>query len=176
MQEKSLSSARQVLENIMPLAQQSIDEVRRIIMDLRPSILDHLGLIATISWFCREFESIYADIHIGKEIQVEEKDIPEGVKTAIYRIMQEALNNAAKYSRAEVILLKLARKNGVLELLIEDHGSGFDIKNIMAMDRDMRGMGLVSMKERALLTGGSFDINSYPGKGTKIHITWPLRE
>ena len=76
-------------------------------MDLRPSTLDDLGLIATISWFSREFEAIYTDIQIEKEIDVAENDIPLHLKTVIYRILQEALNNAAKHSRAKFVSISM---------------------------------------------------------------------
>ncbi|MDH3327617.1 MAG: PAS domain S-box protein [Desulfobulbaceae bacterium] len=175
MSEQSFSSAEKLLEKIIPLTQQSIDEVRRIIMDLRPSILDDLGLVATISWFCREFESIYTNISIEKEIHVEENDIPVLLKTVIYRILQEALNNAAKYSSAEHILFRFAKTGENLELLIEDTGLGFDIEKALLRDDDQRGLGLSSMKERATLSGGTFNILSAPGIGTRIHVVWPLK-
>jgi len=158
--EQSYSTAQESLEKLIPLTQQSIDEVRRIIMDLRPTILDDLGLLATISWFCREFGTIYTDIGIEKEIQLEEGDIPDFLKIVIYRILQEALSNAAKYSETEYIYIKLAKTRENLELLIADKGRGFDPAEVAARKKVGRGMGLASMKERALLSGGRIDIRS----------------
>jgi PAS domain S-box-containing protein len=171
----SFSSARQALEKIIPLTRQSIDEVRRIISDLRPSTLDDLGLVATISWFCREFESIFTGIHIDKDIRVEEEDIPKSLKTVIYRILQEALNNAAKHSNAESVHLQLAKIDTNLELVVEDKGVGFDVDAVTARNGARRGMGLASMKERTLLSGGIINIVSVPGEGTRVHIFWPLK-
>jgi len=171
---QSLPSAQKSLEKIIPLTQQSIDEVRRIIMDLRPSTLDDLGLVATISWFCRDFESIFMDISVEKEIHVQEDDISVPLKTVIYRIMQEALNNAAKYSRTNSILLKLARTEEYLELLIEDKGVGFELDGAVEGKGGRKGLGLSSMKERASLSGGTFTILTALGIGTRIQVLWTL--
>jgi len=173
--EQSYTAAQEALEKIIPLTQQSIDEVRRIIMDLRPSTLDDLGLIATISWFCREFESIYTDITIEKQIDAEEKDIPPALKIVIYRILQEALNNAAKYSQKDSIRVQLKKSRGSLELAVEDKGIGFDIETVLSRISNRKGMGLASMKERAQLSGGTFTIQSSPETGTRIHVLWPLQ-
>jgi len=174
-EEQSYPTAQQTLEKIIPLTRQSIDEVRRIIMDLRPSTLDDLGLVATISWFCREYVSIYQDTYIEKEIQVEEEDIPKSLKTVIYRIMQEAFNNAAKHSGKNFIRIHLVKNAENLTLLIEDNGVGFDLEMLRSGPSKHKGMGLTSMKERAQLSGGTFNIQSTPGVGTKIHIVWPLK-
>jgi len=171
--EQSYRTAQEALEKIIPLTQQSIDEVRRIIMDLRPSMLDDLGLVATISWFCREFESVYTNITITKQIEAEEKDIPPALKIVIYRIMQEALNNAAKHSRNNSVKVYLKKNRDSLELTIEDNGTGFDLKKIQSRDSNRKGMGLASMKERAQLSGGTFDIQSGYETGTKIKVLWP---
>jgi PAS domain S-box-containing protein len=173
--EKSFSAASEVLENIIPLTQQTIEEVRRIIMDLRPSLLDDLGLVATISWLCREFEAVYKHILVEKEIDIEEADLSPGLKTVIYRILQEALNNAAKYSRTDVIHLRLFKNRDTLELMVEDSGVGFDVDKVRSRIAHNNGMGLASMKERAQLSGGSFFIESKPGRGTRIHVSWPLK-
>ena len=171
---KDFSAAVQSLESIVPLTQQTIEEVRRIIMDLRPSILDDLGLIATISWLCREFESIYNHIHIDKEIHLEEADIPLSLKSVIYRILQEALNNAAKHSQTEIIRFYLIKNGDSLELLFEDSGLGFDSDMVQSRVAGRKGMGLGSMKERTQMSGGTFTIKSSPGIGTRIHISWPI--
>jgi PAS domain S-box-containing protein len=172
--EQSYITAQEGLEKIIPLTQQSINEVRRIIMDLRPSILDDLGLIATISWFCREFESIYTDLSIEKEITVEEEDIPKPLKIVIYRILQETLNNAAKYSQTENITIKLTKTALDLELLVEDTGVGFNPDVIASEEGNRRGIGLPSIRERVFVSGGTHTISSAPGRGTRIHIIWPV--
>ena len=162
------------LESVIPLTQKTIEEVRRIIKDLRPSILDDLGILATIGWFCREFQDVYAGIRIQIAIEIEEKDVPPHLKTAIYRIMQEALNNVAKHSRADLVNLRLRKIVTGLELSIRDNGRGFNLDKTMALKTSRRGFGLASMRERAELSGASFEINSAAGQGTLIRVSWAL--
>jgi len=145
-------------------------------MDLRPSTLDDLGILATISWFCREFQATYPELKIKQDIQAEEQQIPTLLKTVIFRIIQEALNNIGKHSQAVKIRLNLAQKDHHLHLIIRDNGVGFDLKNAFFLDGSTRGMGLAGMKERAKLSGGALTIRSQPGKGTRIQAVWPLGE
>ena len=90
------------------------------------------------------------------------------LKAVIFRILQEALNNIAKHSKASLVSLSLKKKDDRVELKIEDNGTGFDLESIK------KGLGLGSMRERAELSGGSFDIESVKGKGTLIRASWPL--
>ena len=162
------------LENVIPVIQGAIEEIRRICMDLRPSTLDDLGILATISWFCCEFQTTYSGILIKQKIQVEEQQIPVLLKTVIFRIIQEALNNIGKHSQADQIRLSLAQKDHNLHLGIRDNGVGFDLKTALSLDGSSRGLGLAGMKERATLSGGALTIHSQPGKGTRIQAAWPL--
>jgi PAS domain S-box-containing protein len=166
--------AAKSLENVIPIVQQSIEEARRIQMDLRPSILDDLGILSTISWFCREFQTTYKGIGIEARVDIKEDEVPDPLKTAIYRIMQEALNNIAKHSGAELVRLFLMRTDNKIELEIQDNGMGFDIEENFLLQSSRRGLGLTSMKERAELSGGSFAIESIKGKGTKVVVNWPI--
>ncbi len=174
--EEKVSSGSSSLENVIPVIQGAIEEIRRICMDLRPSILDDLGILATISWFCREFQTTYSDIRIKQKIQVQEEQIPALLKTVIFRIIQEALNNIGKHSQAGQIRLNLVQKDHHLQLDIRDNGVGFDLKSIFALNGSTRGMGLAGMEERAKLSGGTFAIRAQPGKGTRIQAAWPLEE
>ena len=160
-------------EAIVPLTQKSIEEVRRIAMDLRPSILDDLGILATINWFCREFETIYSGIAIHKEIAVREDAIPAPLKTVIYRILQEALNNAAKHSQADHVRISLKEIDRRIELLITDNGRGFDVEEALALKPTGLGFGLASMKKRAEHSGGMFWLDAETDRGTQIRISWP---
>ncbi len=161
------------LEAVIPLTQKTIEEVRRIVKDLRPSILDDLGILATIRWFCREFQNVYAGIRIEAFIEVEENQIPLHLKTTIYRILQEALNNVAKHSKANFVRLLLKKTESQLSLAIHDNGRGFNLDRALALKTSRRGFGLASMRERAGLSGASFRIDAAPGEGTKITIDWP---
>jgi signal transduction histidine kinase len=156
----------QPLEATISLVQNAIQEVRRIQTDLRPSSLDDLGILATISWFCREFQAIYSGIRIEQKIDIREDDVPDPLKIIIYRVLQEALNNIAKHSKAGRIDLCLRKKDVSIELLIKDDGQGFDVRRVR------RGLGLASMRERTELSGGAFTIESSVGKGTVVQSSW----
>jgi len=158
------------------MTQHAIDESRRIMTDLRPSLLDDLGIISTMGWFFRQFQSIHSSIAIEKHIDIEEDNIPEGLKIVLFRVMQEALNNIAKYSKAERVSISLGNSSNSIELLIEDNGIGFDPENLPLNEDRKGGMGLTGMKERTELSGGSFSIKSVPGKGANVRAVWKLRD
>jgi len=157
-------------EKIVSLVQHAIDETRRIQMDLRPPLLDDLGILATLSWFTREFENVYSHIRVERDIETSEEDVPHLLKIVIFRIVQEALNNVAKHSRATLATVRLRSVGGGIELAIEDDGRGFDL------DTPSRGFGLMNMRERAELSGGTFEIQSSSGRGTSIRAYWPPRQ
>jgi signal transduction histidine kinase len=159
------------LEGIMPIIQQSLDEVRRIGMNLRPALLDDLGLLPTIGWFIREYQTTYPSIRVEKQTEIEETQVPDSLKAVIYRILQEAMTNIGKHSKANFVSISLMRrKDGRIELVIQDNGIGFDMESIN------KGLGLGSMKERAELSGGSFDIESIREKGSLIRASWPIEQ
>ena len=162
----------EALGALMPVVQQAIEEVRRIHTDLRPSLLDDLGIVTTISWFCREFEILYSVLRIEKEIGIEETDVPETLKIVIFRILQEALNNVGKHADADFVRVFLTRTDDRLELTIEDNGQGFDVEHVYSVKSADRGFGLTNMKERTELSGGIFSIQSTPGRGTTVRASW----
>ncbi len=154
--------------------QLAIDEVRRIVMDLRPSILDDMGIIATLNWFCKQFHTIHSNIHIDIQIGIDGDEIPEMLKIIIFRIIQEAFHNIAEYSRAERVEVSIAKLDNTIQLSIEDHGIGFDLGSIYANRKSGKGFGLMSMRERTELSGGIFVIESGIGEGTRIQASWTL--
>ena len=162
------------LKGVIPAIQTAIQETRRIQKALRPPVLDDLGILATIRWFCREFESTYTAVRIWQEIDIEEEEVPDSLKIVIFRVLQEALNNIAKYSGAELARLSLRKAPGCIELVIEDQGQGFDLKEVLGSESTQRGLGLTSMRERTELSGGSIFIDSVRGKGTVIRAVWPV--
>jgi PAS domain S-box-containing protein len=167
-------STLESLKMIIPLTQKTIEEVRTIVKDLRPSILDDLGILATINWFCREFQKVYTGIRIEMEIDVQENIIPSSLKTVIYRILQEALNNVAKHSRADLVQLSLLEKNNRIIMSIKDNGVGFDVSKTISLKPSRRGFGLTSMRERAGLSGADFDVFSGAGQGTTVRVVWDV--
>jgi PAS domain S-box-containing protein len=161
------------LESLIPLLQETIEEVRRIQSDLRPPVLDDLGILATLGWFCREFQKIYSGIRIEKQINLEEKELPDPLKMVVYRVLQESLNNVAKHSKADLVAVSLQKTDDSIELVIEDKGRGFDLKKAISREDTERGLGLATMRERTELSGGSFSIESIMGKGTIVRASWP---
>ena len=162
------------LEAVIPMIKETIDEVRRMQMDLRPSTLDDLGVLATLGWFCREYQKIYSHIRIDKEITIQEREVSAPLKVVLYRLTQEAMNNIAKHSQADLVRLSLRKHANTIEWAIEDNGRGFDLEKIFSSEGSRGGLGLSSMKERAELSGGTFMIESIQGKGTTLRATWPL--
>ncbi|MGA2315100.1 MAG: cache domain-containing protein [Thermodesulfobacteriota bacterium] len=161
------------LKDLIPTVQQTMEESRRIQTNLRPSLLDDLGILTTLDWHCREFQKTFSHIRIEKEIDISEDDVPHSLKTVIYRISQEALNNIAKHSKADLVTLSLRKTDGPIELTVQDNGQGFDVEEIFSMESYKKGLGFGSMRERTELSGGSFTIESIQGKGTTIHASWP---
>jgi signal transduction histidine kinase len=154
------------LASIKTLAENSVKVVRNMALLLRPSMLDDLGLLPALQWQAREVSR-----RTGIEIEVKPDnvadDLPEDLKTSIYRVVQEALHNCAQHSEARSVRLIVAQQKDRIVLTVEDDGRGFD-------SRVVRGMGLLGMEERVTHLGGSFQVNSKPGHGTTLHVELPL--
>ncbi|MEN6483711.1 MAG: PAS domain S-box protein [Syntrophobacteraceae bacterium] len=163
------------LKSLVGVTQGALEETRRIMTDLRPSILDDLGIVATIGWFCRQCRTLYPDLAIDERITIEEKDVPENLKITIFRIIQEAVNNAAKYSGSDLLDLSLESTGKTIRLIVEDYGEGFDVEATTSKCGTHRGMGLAGMKERVELSSGVISIRSVPGMGTRICASWELK-
>lgn len=161
------------LEQFVPVLQHSIEETRRIYMGLRPSMLDDVGLLATLEWQRQESMKLYPRRHIELEIGVAEEEIPDKLKVNIFRITQEALNNIVKHSKAEWVDISLSRDGNWIELVMSDDGMGMNLE-LTIQTSTSRGLGFTSMRERAELTGGSFSIKSTPGEGTTIRASWNI--
>lgn len=162
-----------LLRSVIPKMQAAIDEVRRISMDLRPSTLDDLGIIPTIAWFSREFRSIYKYINLDTHIAIAESDVSVPLKTAIFRIMQEALNNVARHAGARDVHIRLRKVGSAIELLIRDNGAGFDVSSQSLRTRKEKGFGITGMRERAEFSGGTFSVTSNIAAGTVVRVAWP---
>jgi PAS domain S-box-containing protein len=168
------ASQFKLLDDIIPLIRATVDETRRIAMGLRPSTLDDIGITETIYWFCRQFENIYKNIRILKLIAVEEDQIPETLKTVIFRVLQESLNNVAKHSGADRVQLSLQQQGDTVKLIVEDNGSGFDSEKPLPQNATGQGFGLASIRERIELSGGIFTLKTALGQATRICAVWPI--
>jgi two-component system, NarL family, sensor histidine kinase UhpB len=153
------------------LIDESIVSVRRIATDLRPGILDDLGLTAALEWQSQQFEQ-RAGIHCRLRASVGDAAIDPLVSTAMFRIFQEALTNVTRHSRASHVVATLEHRGTDLVLEVHDDGVGITREDASAT----RSIGLVGMRERAQLVGGTFSISGAAGGGTTVRVQIPQRE
>ncbi len=173
--DRDAAQSGESLRQACTMAQDAIDETRRIMANLRPSILDDLGILPTITWLCREFQKMNPSIHPVIKFEISEKDIPAEIKTVIFRLLQEALNNIRKYSQANRVEISLRRIGSLIVLSISDNGEGFNPKKVLSRKKIGHGFGLRGMLERVELSGGKFVIKSAPGKGVSIWAEWSIK-
>jgi len=153
----------------MLLIEETIKSVRKISMDLRPSILDDLGLLAAMEWQSTEFEK-RSGITTEFNNLTHNKEVPPRLKTGLFRIFQESLTNIARHAEAKKIVSSLKFESNKLTLTITDDGKGFIYKNIDSK----KTLGLLGMEERTKEMGGRYEIKSYPGVGTTVSVTVPV--
>ncbi|MFO7862016.1 MAG: PAS domain S-box protein [Desulfosalsimonas sp.] len=161
--------APSVLEGLAANAGDLLAECRRIQKGLRPPMLDDLGLLSTLDWYCRQFNTVFPNIRVEKIVMIDEHDISESLKIVIYRVVQEAMNNAARHGNAGSIQLSLIKNGQYLLLTVADNGIGFSAEKQARADA---GYGLLGMKERVELSGGTFRVESRPGRGVWIKAGW----
>jgi signal transduction histidine kinase len=161
------------IEQIINYVKDTIEEAQRISSDLRPSVLDDMGLSAAVRWVCQRHEEIYPDIGIQTRLEPEEMDVESSLKVVIFRLLQEALNNIAKHSKADTVHLDIEKTHLQLSLTVRDNGQGFDAVEEGGQDTE-GGVGLIGMRERIELSGGFLKIQSSKGKGCVINAVWPL--
>ena len=154
------------LEAVKRLTERAIVNVRNLCLLLRPSMLDDLGLIPALHWQARETMR-RTGIQVSVMADESELELPDSHRTAVYRVVQEALANAARHSGATQVHILVRPQNGRLQIVIEDNGCGFD-------PRHTRGLGLLGMQERVSHLNGEFHIETSPGKGTILRIELPL--
>jgi signal transduction histidine kinase len=174
--------ANKLTGNLMPLREKAkalsahidatIQTVRRIATELRPGILDHLGLIAALEWQANEFQTrtgIKCDVHTD---DLHEPVLTPDLATTFFRIFQETLTNVIRHAGATHVVVHLKEAAGRIILEVKDNGRGISSEEIY----NTRSMGLLGMKERAALLGGTFKIGPVPGgKGTLATVSIPLR-
>jgi len=161
------------LKTIVSDVVRTMDELRRIAMDLRPSILDDLGIVATISWLSRELEGSQKGLRVERQIDVREQDIPGPLKTPIFRILQESFNNTLKHGGARLVRVSLRQDGAELRLTIEDDGAGFEMTKVLQNQDFSQHVGIANMRQRANSSGGMLTIRSTPGAGVMVSCAWP---
>jgi signal transduction histidine kinase len=161
------------LAEVKALATRALAGVHGLIFDLRPSVLDDLGLLAAIHWFAsRALEP--RGLSVRCELEPLTTRLPPEMETALFRVVQEALNNVGRHSDADSVLIQVGERNGHLEIEIEDDGRGFDPESVAQPAPGGRGLGLMGIRERVELLGGTVDIDSAPDDGTRIALRVPL--
>jgi signal transduction histidine kinase len=161
-------------QEVKDMAVRAIDSIHRLIFDLRPAVLDDLGLSVAIRWYA---ENRLQPLGIHVYFEGNAPDVLRGSETeiALFRIAQEALNNVAKHARAENVMVSLEEKDGNALIEIEDDGTGFDQNNFVTV-RDGHGFGLHGMRERVELLQGQMEIESGPETGTRIIVSVPINQ
>lgn len=140
---------------------------------LYPPTLRDFGVIPALNGFLDDFTNIYS-IEVRKSIHIVEKDIPESIRVAIFRLAQEALYNVGKHSHSRTATVVLDILGNRLYLEIIDDGIGFEPEAVLRYPDTRLGLGLTSMRERAEMCGGSMEIDAALGRGTTIHFVWEL--
>lgn len=149
-----------------------IADLRDISTELHPHLLDDLGLIPTLEWYCRGFEEAHPGVTMVRALSAPERDVPADLKVDIFRIVQDALGNVARHSNATAVKLSLVEEDGELRLSVEDNGSGFDPALASAPARGS--VGLASIRKRIDATGGRMVLDTGPRRGTRIAAAWHL--
>jgi two-component system sensor histidine kinase UhpB len=155
------------------LASNSLTELRRILSGLRPAILDDLGLVPAIRWYARTTLE-----GVGVNVVVKAPSIPlslsPAIKTTLFRIVQEAVNNVVRHADARSVTIVLGLNGGIVQLRVEDDGRGFNPGNASRDAVELQKLGLLGIRERAELLGGEVQIESAPEKGTRLQVSIPL--
>jgi signal transduction histidine kinase/HAMP domain-containing protein len=168
----NLDEVKRGLEGMRDLAQHTLDGVHKLIFDLRPSMLDHLGLVPALRWFA-DFRLEPKGIRVSIEEVASPRRLPAEVETALFRTVQEAINNIARHSAARNVNIIFCMDEEKAEVVVEDDGIGFDLDEINRKVYTPRGLGLLGMRERLELLGGNLEVRTSPGSGTRLRIRVP---
>jgi signal transduction histidine kinase len=161
------------VRELMDLNSRTLDELRHLIADLRPSHLDDLGLPATLRWYAKELKPrVPFEIHV--ELSGTERPLDSAVSTALFRVAQEALTNIIKHAQARTTWIRLHYAAQEVHLQVEDDGKGFVVST--AVFSNQTNWGLLGMQERAELLGGHFELSSHIGAGTRVQVTIPYQQ
>ncbi len=165
-------AVRERLGEAKSLSNQTLAAMRQLSMDLRPTMLDDVGLIPTLRWYIQNFSNRLDISSNFQAIGLEEK-LPPQIETAFYRIIQEALNNVAKHADATRVEISLERRDSIISVSVMDNGRGFDLDKVLRTESPERGFGILGMHERVSHLGGKINIQSKPDFGTYIYIEVP---
>jgi signal transduction histidine kinase len=160
------AKGQEMVQRIKTVAERTVQTVRNMALLLRPSMLDDLGLVSALEWYAREV-SRSSETEVEVKAESVSENLPDPLMVCIYRVVQEAVNNAQRHARAKNVTVELKETDTSVQAQIKDDGSGFDGKRT-------RGIGLLGMEERVKRLGGTISIESQPGTGTTIRAELPL--
>jgi len=169
-QEISLVQAE--LIDLKEQVRSGLEEIRKIIFNLRPMALDDLGLVPTLRKYSQDFEE-KTKIRTTFEMFGKEIRLPSAMEAAMYRLVQEAFTNALKHAQASYVLLEITYQQKMIKLTVQDNGRGFQVEQQMNQAKDGSHFGLIGMRERVELLEGRMDIQSTVGQGTRVTIVIP---
>jgi signal transduction histidine kinase len=161
------------LEDVRALASRTLDGLHRVIFDLRPSVLDDLGLVSAVRWWVARH---LTPAGIATRVEIEDLDerLPATVEIPVFRAVQEALTNVLRHAEAKTVLVQISRSDGHLDVEIEDDGRGFTPADVATPSESGQGLGLLGMRERIEILGGTLTLDSSPGGGTRVAFRVPL--
>jgi PAS domain S-box-containing protein len=165
----ALVALREKFQTPMKLADLAISAIRKIASELRPSVLDDLGLAAAIEWQGQQFQSRTGIVCVC-DCSLERVELNEEQSTAVFRILQEALTNVLRHAQATKVEIKISKENGYFGLSVSDNGKGI----MESVKSEQQSLGILGMRERAHLIGGEIDIKGVEGKGTVVIVHVPL--
>ncbi|WP_416050916.1 ATP-binding protein [Cupriavidus basilensis] len=168
----NVEEAVALLDTTVLRIRETIGEVRQICNELRPRLLDDLGLAPALASLCRQVEHGSGKVVVIFDCRVREDEVPDSLKADMYRVAQEAINNVVKHAVATEIRVTLQRNASDILLTIQDNGIGFEQLPLSADDASFSGLGLIGMQERVESNGGSFSLQSSECSGTLVSATW----
>jgi two-component system, NarL family, sensor histidine kinase UhpB len=167
----SVEEMRDAIAEVRELTTRTLDEVRNLAVELRPSALDDLGLVPALRWYTKQYASRHG-LAVEFEASNLDERLPSQVELVFYRVIQEALTNVAKHADAQSVSVRLDRSGDVITATIQDDGQGFDVDSTLRSRE--RGLGLFGMHERLTLVGGDVKVESEAGHGTRVVARVPL--
>ena len=166
-------AARSILEDCVALLQRAGAQVRNLALELRPTMLDTAGLDVALRWLAEQHEQRTG---IPTKVVGHLNEVSGDVAIAGFRMVQEALTNVVRHARAQHIWIESTQSDGTVELVVRDDGVGFSVTKTLAEAAGRGHLGLLGMKERAQILDGSLEVDSAPGRGTRVRISLPLAE
>jgi PAS domain S-box-containing protein len=170
----SLAAVRENVAELRRVTARTLDEVRRLARGLRPGVLDELGLVPAVEQLAVDHSQLHSIAVEVSAVSFGAERVPPAVEAALYRVIQEALTNAAKHSGARTVNVVLQRRREMVQAIVSDDGCGFDVEATLRTPAARAHLGLHGMRERAALLGGTVTIESTPGEGTTIYVRVPV--